>query len=51
MKNEIEKTITVGDLFVRHPQLRPKLEQLGIDYCCDRTGNEYEPPGGPKMML
>lgn len=34
MKNEIDKNITVGDLIVRHPQLRQSLEKLGIDYCC-----------------
>ncbi len=34
MKNGIEKNITVGDLVVRHPQLRQSLEKLGIDYCC-----------------
>ncbi len=34
MKTKIEKSITVGDLVVRHPQLRPALETLGIDYCC-----------------
>ncbi len=25
---------TVADLVVRHPQLRERLEQFGIDYCC-----------------
>lgn len=25
---------TVADLVVRHPQLRARLEQFGIDYCC-----------------
>jgi regulator of cell morphogenesis and NO signaling len=34
MKNEIEESMLVGDLVVRHPQLRQRLEQLGIDYCC-----------------
>ena len=32
--NVIRQDITVGDLVVRYPQLRLKLEQLGIDYCC-----------------
>lgn len=31
---EIQPDETVGDLVVRHPRLRPYLEQLGIDYCC-----------------
>lgn len=34
MKTELDKNTTVGDLVVRHPQLRLRLEQLGIDYCC-----------------
>jgi regulator of cell morphogenesis and NO signaling len=25
---------TVGELVARHPQLRERLERLGIDYCC-----------------
>ena len=32
--NEIRPDTMVGDLVVRHPLLRPYLEQLGIDYCC-----------------
>lgn len=39
--NEIRPDTRVGDLVVRHPQLRPYLEQLGIDYCC----------GGKKSLL
>lgn len=31
---EIRQGQTVGELVIRHPQLRPRLEQLGIDYCC-----------------
>ena len=31
---EIRKDQTVGDLVIRHPGLRLRLEQLGIDYCC-----------------
>ncbi len=31
---EISPDITVGELVVRTPQLRPQLEQMGIDYCC-----------------
>jgi regulator of cell morphogenesis and NO signaling len=34
MKTKIDKSITVGDLVVRYPQLRQTLEKLGIDYCC-----------------
>ena len=25
---------TVGELVIQHPQLRARLEQLGVDYCC-----------------
>lgn len=32
--NVIRQDMTVGDLVVRHPQARPCLEKLGIDYCC-----------------
>jgi regulator of cell morphogenesis and NO signaling len=32
--NEIRSDTTVGNLVVRHPQLRQRLETLGIDYCC-----------------
>jgi regulator of cell morphogenesis and NO signaling len=39
--NEIQPDTTVGDLVVRHPLLRPYLEQLGLDYCC----------GGKKSLL
>lgn len=31
---EIQEMQTVGDLVIQHPQLRSRLEQLGIDYCC-----------------
>lgn len=30
----IRHDTTIRDLVRRHPELRPKLEQLGIDYCC-----------------
>ncbi len=30
----IEKTTTVRDLVVAHPEIRPVLESLAIDYCC-----------------
>lgn len=32
---------TVAEIVLRHPLLRPRLEQLGIDYCC----------GGKKTLL
>ena len=32
--NEIRPDTTIGDLVVRYPQLRQRLETLGIDYCC-----------------
>lgn len=32
--NVIRQDLTIGDLVVRHPQVRPCLEKLGIDYCC-----------------
>jgi len=28
---------TVADLIIQHPELREKLEHLGIDYCCGGT--------------
>lgn len=31
---EIRQDQTVGELVIRHPQLRARLEELGIDYCC-----------------
>ncbi|NQU37033.1 MAG: iron-sulfur cluster repair di-iron protein [Actinobacteria bacterium] len=31
---DIRQDTTVGELMVRHPQLRQRLESLGIDYCC-----------------
>lgn len=35
MKDDaIRPDVAVGDLVVRHPQLRPCLEKLKIDYCC-----------------
>ena len=30
----INSTQTVGELVVKHPQLRSRLEKFGIDYCC-----------------
>lgn len=31
---EIKEDQTVAALVIRYPRLRPRLEQLGIDYCC-----------------
>lgn len=32
--NTLQPEQTVADIVLRHPQLRTRLEQLGIDYCC-----------------
>lgn len=32
--NTIRPEQTVADIVLRHPDLRARLEQLGIDYCC-----------------
>lgn len=32
--NNIHPEQTVGEIVIRHPNLRARLEQLGVDYCC-----------------
>lgn len=32
--DDIRRDTTVGELVVRHPELRQSLETLGLDYCC-----------------
>ncbi len=34
MSTDIAPNMTVKDIVVRHPETRPVLEKLGIDYCC-----------------
>ncbi len=33
-ETDIRPDQTVGELVIRHPRLRARLEQLGVDYCC-----------------
>lgn len=34
MSTDITPNMTVKDIVVRHPETRPVLEKLGVDYCC-----------------
>ena len=45
----IRKDQTVGELVIRHPRLRARLEQLGIDYCCRRQEDVDE--GRPRGRI